>query len=307
MFAFFVHNIDPFAIRFDGLNFIDGIRWYGVCYALSFIIALYMFNVYTEKGQSRMPKEANISFVTYAILGVFIGGRVGYMLMYSLGEFWAKPLSIFAIWHGGMSSHGGFIGVVVAIFLFCRKTKIKAFELGDICASIAPVGLFLGRIANFINGELYGKITNVPWAVAFPQSDPYSMLAKPRHPSQLYEAALEGLLLFAYVQIRFWKSKKNLPHGQLSGEFLILYSALRIYVETYREVDAPLIFGLSRGQFYSLFLLIAGIFLVFYSKFTGKEGPRVEYGPPAAGGSAALRAAWKALLIKNLKKFLTKN
>lgn len=272
MFAYLIHNIDPFFIKFDEWLPIEGIRWYGVCYVLSFLLALFALNWYTNCDKSPMSEEDNASFITYVILGVLIGGRLGYMLMYNINEFILHPLSIFAIWRGGMASHGGFIGVVVSMFLFCRKRKINILELGDICSSIAPAGLCIGRIANFINGELYGKITNVPWAIIFPQSDPntarlYEIPA--RHPSQIYEAFSEGFLLLIYMQLRFWFSKK-LSAGQLSGEFLLGYSIARIVTEIYREADASLILGLSRGQFYSIFLAFAGIILIFYSRYKAR-------------------------------------
>ncbi|MDE6432094.1 MAG: prolipoprotein diacylglyceryl transferase [Opitutales bacterium] len=268
MLAYLIHNIDPFLIKFENDGPISGIRWYGVCYVISFLLVLYMLNLYTRTERSPLTRENNMSFTTYAILGVLIGGRLGYMLMYNLDVFLIHPLSIFAIWEGGMASHGGFLGALIAILIFCKRYKINALQLGDICASIAPAGLFIGRIANFINGELFGRITTVPWGIIFPQSAPnvtklYNIPA--RHPSQLYEAGAEGLLLFIYVQLRFWFSK-NLSKGQLSGEFLILYSIARIFTELYREPDAPLILNLSRGQFYSIFLAIIGVLLILYSK-----------------------------------------
>ncbi len=273
MLAYLIHNIDPFFIKFSDWLPIEGIRWYGVCYLLSFLIALYMLNLYSQLGYSSLSKENNISFITYGIVGVLIGGRLGYMLMYNFSAFVSNPLSLFAIWEGGMASHGGFIGITLAIFIFCKRYKINALELGDLCASIAPLGLFLGRIANFINGELFGKITYVPWAIIFPQSEPnitklYEI--PPRHPSQLYEAFTEGFLLFIYVQLRFWFSK-NLSKGCLSGEFLLLYSIARIFIEIYREADAPLICHISRGQFFSIFLAIIGIVLIIYSKYIRKQ------------------------------------
>ncbi len=268
MIAYLIHNIDPFFIKFSDWAPIEGIRWYGVCYVISFIFALYMLNLYTRMERSPLSRENNMSFITYAILGVLIGGRLGYMLIYNLDTFLTYPLSIFAIWQGGMSSHGGFLGATIAIIIFCKRYNINPFELGDLFSSIAPAGLCIGRIANFINGELFGKITDVPWAVIFPQSAPnvaklYEIPA--RHPSQLYEAFAEGFLLFIYVQLRFWFGQK-LSKGQLAGEFLILYSIARIFTEIYREADDLLICGISYGQFYSIFLAIAGFILIIYSK-----------------------------------------
>jgi phosphatidylglycerol:prolipoprotein diacylglycerol transferase len=167
-----------------------------------------------------------------------------------------------------MASHGGFIGVALAMAWIAFKFKIPFLLLGDLLSSIVPVGLFLGRIANFINGELWGKVTTVPWAVIFPNSalpgTPFDLIA-PRHPSQLYEAALEGLVLLAYTQWRLWRTNALKTPGRLSGEFLILYAIVRIVGEQFREPDAGLIFGMSRGIFFSLFLLAAGVLVIFHA------------------------------------------
>jgi phosphatidylglycerol:prolipoprotein diacylglycerol transferase len=190
------------------------------------------------------------------------------MVMYNLKEFMSHPQSVFKIWEGGRASHGGFIGVALAVCVFCKLNKVSILQLGDICSSIAPIGLFLGRIANFVNGELYGKISCVPWAIIFPQSDPDVLTVEeilPRHPSQLYEGFAEGFLLFIYVQLRFWLSR-NPPKGQLTGEFLIGYSIARIATEVYRETDMSKILGLSRGQFFSIFLFAAGVMLIHSAK-----------------------------------------
>jgi phosphatidylglycerol:prolipoprotein diacylglycerol transferase len=263
--GYYIHSIDPFAIKFPEGWCIEGIRWYGLFYLLAFAFTIFALNFYTSKGKSPLTREQNSSFLSYAIGGVVIGGRLGYMLLYYFDKFIENPLEIFAVWHGGMSSHGGFVGVIIAMIMFCGRNNIRLMVLADICSTIAPFGFFLGRIANFINGELYGKITDVKWAVVFPKSayltsNLYSIPA--RHPSQLYEAFLEGLLLFTYVQIRFW-SKKTISPGRLSGEFLTLYAVFRIFTECFREPDAALILSMSRGQFYSIFLLIFGILLIF--------------------------------------------
>ncbi|MDR1414172.1 MAG: prolipoprotein diacylglyceryl transferase [Puniceicoccales bacterium] len=263
----YVHSINPFAIKFPDGWCIQGIRWYGLFYLLAFAFTIFALNFYTLRGKSRLTREQNFSFLSYAIGGVIIGGRLGYMLLYYFEKFLKNPLEIFAIWHGGMSSHGGFAGVIIAMIVFCKRNNIRLLPLADICSTIAPFGFFLGRVANFINGELYGKISEVKWAVIFPQSTYFTaniFEISARHPSQLYEAFLEGLLLFAYVQIRFW-SKKNIAPGQLSGEFLILYAIFRIFTECFREPDAELILAMSRGQFYSIFLLIFGIVLAWIS------------------------------------------
>ncbi|MDR1256014.1 MAG: prolipoprotein diacylglyceryl transferase [Puniceicoccales bacterium] len=264
MFAHIIHDIDPFLVKFGNWAFMEGIRWYGVCYATSFIVALLMMNWYTDRERSPFSRDQNVSFLSYGIVGVVVGGRLGYMLMYNLSRFIHDPVSALRIWEGGMASHGGFVGVALAMWIFCKVHKVNLLELSDICSSIVPFGFFLGRIANFVNGELYGKISYVPWAVIFPQSDPEALLMDeipPRHPSQLYESFAEGLLLFMYMQLRFWFSK-NPPRGQLTGEFLVGYSIARIVTEIYREVDASKILSLSRGQFFSVFLFIVGTTLI---------------------------------------------
>jgi phosphatidylglycerol:prolipoprotein diacylglycerol transferase len=196
----------------------------------------------------------------YCIIGgVLIGGRLGYVLLYAPMMLIRHPLELFCIWHGGMSSHGGFAGVTLSLLLFAKRQRIAFSSLADVAASVAPLGIFLGRIANFINGEVYGRVTSAPWGIIFPRSVPagYGEFVLPRHPSQLYEALLEGVLLFCYCQLRFWKGKFR--PGQLAGEFLIFYSIVRIFCEFFREPDAPTILSLSAGQFYSLFLLALGL------------------------------------------------
>ncbi|MDR1596026.1 MAG: prolipoprotein diacylglyceryl transferase [Puniceicoccales bacterium] len=263
---YYVHNIDSFALKFPTWFPIDGVRWYGISYLFSFIFTIFALNFYTRRKKSPLSTDQNLSFLNHTICGVLIGGRVGYVVLYSLESFLKNPLEIFAIWRGGMASHGGFIGVIVAMAMFCKKNNVPIFSLADICSTIAPFGFFIGRIANFINGELYGKITTVKWAVIFPKSAHNAVdisLIPPRHPSQLYEAFLEGLILFLYAQMRFWTKRNDKP-GCLSGEFLILYAAFRIFAECFREPDAPLILSMTRGQFYSIFFLILGATLVTF-------------------------------------------
>jgi len=176
------------------------------------------------------------------------------------------PLALLRVWDGGMASHGGFVGVVLAVWWFARRHRLPFLHLGDVLVTTVPVGLLFGRIANFINGELWGRISYVPWAVIFPKSAPDGTpLADiaPRHPSQLYEAALEGALLLAFMQWRFWRSDEVRRHpGRLTGEFFIAYAIARAIGETFREPDASLILGLSRGTFYSLFLVGGGLWLI---------------------------------------------
>ncbi len=264
----YVVDFDPFMIRFPEGFFIEGIRWYGFSYLAGFLLCLFLINLYTKKNRSKLSLDDNYSLLFYMLLGVMIGGRVGYMLFYNLGGFLDNPLSLFEIWKGGMASHGGFLGVVIAVFAFAKKKKLTFFYISDIVVSVASIGIFFGRLANFINGELWGKISNSPLAMIFPNSEvgmPVELIS-PRHPSQLYEAFAEGLFLFIYMQYRFWKG--NLKVGILSGQWLLLYAIGRIFCEMFREPDRgiSLILGMSRGTFYSVITLIAGLAIIVYSK-----------------------------------------
>ncbi|MBQ6534626.1 MAG: prolipoprotein diacylglyceryl transferase [Opitutales bacterium] len=274
MLAHFVVDFDPFAFRFPEGWGIEGVRWYGLSYLAGFVIALLLFNCYYKKGKSPFNPDDNSSLITYLLFGVIIGGRLGYMLFYDFGNFVSNPLSALEIWRGGMASHGGFIGCVVAMILFARSRKAPFWEVSDIVVVSCGPGIFLGRLANFVNGELWGKISDVPWAMIFPNSAPRAELAyiAARHPSQLYEAFAEGLLIFAILQWRFWKSK--LPAGRLSGEFLSIYAAMRVVCEIFREPDvgvAPIL-GLSRGTFYSIITFAAGVAIIVYSNRKARRG-----------------------------------
>jgi phosphatidylglycerol:prolipoprotein diacylglycerol transferase len=203
-----------------------------------------------------------------AVLGVVLGGRIGsYFLYDGWRSFGVDHFGIFKVWDGGMSFHGGLLGVIIAVAWYARSEKIPLPHLFDLLATAAPAGIFFVRIANFINGELWGHVSHVPWAVIFPRSaDPGTPveLIEPRHPSQLYEAGMEGALLFAYMQLRFWRSDAvHAKPGRLAGEFLIAYALARITGEVFREPDASLIMGVSRGTFYSLFMIAAGLFMIF--------------------------------------------
>ena len=268
---YWVHDLSPFLIEFPSTIFgIEGIRYYGVAYLIGFFAVWYFLKICEQKGKLSLNAKDRSDLMTYLILGVLIGGRLGYVLFYDFQDFIKNPFLFFRIDQGGMASHGGFIGVSLALLIFCQNKKFNSLKLID-CISVAtPLGLAIGRIANFINGELWGKISTVPWAVLFPNSPmTFSSLTnyygiQPRHPSQLYAAVSEGFIPLIYLQFRFWYTKTS--SGQLTGEFLILYSLLRIFNEVFREPDASLIAGISRGQFYSIFLLILGICFWFYAK-----------------------------------------
>ena len=266
---YWVHNLSPFLLEFPKNPLgLEGIRYYGLSYLLGFLFAwLFLYFSYKKEKFPMNAKERS-DFMTYIILGVLIGGRLGYMLLYDLNDFITNPLLFFRIDQGGMSSHGGIMGLLFVNFLFAKKSNYNPWSLGDCIVAIGPLGIMLGRLANFINGELWGKITSAPWAVLFPSS-PMSFSAltgyygiQPRHPSQLYASFSEGFIPLIYLQYRFWFTKYS--SGQLIGEFLILYSVFRILNELFREPDAALIMGLSRGQFFSLFIL--GIGLVIFVK-----------------------------------------
>lgn len=269
--AYYVVDFDPFALRFPDGWFLDGIRWYGLSYLAGFVIAMLLFNLYSKKGRSPLTPDDNSSLITYLLFGVIVGGRLGYMLFYDFGNFVSNPLSLFQIWKGGMASHGGFIGVVLAMLCFARAKKVSFWKIADIVTTACTPGIFLGRLANFVNGELWGKVSDVPWAMIFPRSAAAGTAVEniaARHPSQLYEAFAEGLLIFAFLQWRFWRG--NLPKGRIAGEFLSLYAVVRIVCEVFREPDVGVepILGLSRGTFYSVLTLAAGLAIIAYSKFS---------------------------------------
>ena len=262
--AYWVDNISPFLIRFHGEI---GIRYYGLAYLLGFLTGVVLFHLYARAGRSQLPEARIADLMAAVVLGVLVGGRLGYFIFYEPDMVRADPLVILKIWQGGMASHGGMIGVAVALAWFCRANRLRLLHLGDLVVSAAPAGLFFGRVANFINGELWGKMSTVPWAVIFPRSaDPGTPLANiaPRHPSQLYEAFLEGIVLLVLMQLRFWRTDVTTRRpGRLAGEFFIAYALVRMLGEVYREPDVgvPLILGMSRGTFYSIFLIAAGVFL----------------------------------------------
>ncbi len=258
-FAYWEHTPRPFLIQFTE-NF--GLRYYGLAYFLGFVAAGWLLHRYHHARRTSLDLGAALDLMFYLIAGVIVGGRLGYFLFYKPGDFLHDPLILFRVWEGGMASHGGFAGVVVGMWLFARSRKVPFLHVADLVVTTAPVGLFLGRVANFLNGELWGRITDVPWAVIFEKSGGGAL---PRHPSQLYEAALEGLLLLGLMQWRFWKTNvAERQLGRLAGEFLLGYAAVRIFCEIFREPDdgIALILGLSRGTFFSLFLAAAGLWLI---------------------------------------------
>lgn len=266
---YWIHDLSPFLWKFPG-DFANwgpgGIRWYGISYLLGFISAYFLLALYFRQNKSPYDQEQIINLITFQVIGVLIGGRIGYLLLYQGDKFLEDPLSLVRVWEGGMASHGGFIGVFIATLWYAKKSGQSVKPIGDLIVSVVPPGLFFGRIANFINGELWGKTTEISWGVLFPKAPDFAMSVA-RHPSQIYAAIAEGLIPFLYVQLRFWKSSiiQKYP-GHLAGEFLILYAIARIFNEIFREPDASLLMGISRGQFYSIFLILAGIIVILWSR-----------------------------------------
>jgi phosphatidylglycerol---prolipoprotein diacylglyceryl transferase len=300
MLAYYLHDLDPIIFRvYDNI----GPRWYGLAYVLAFICGYALLSLLAKRGYADIPASRVGDFVTgCALFGVIVGGRLGYVFFYK-PEMLREPLSILRVWEGGMSSHGGMIGLLLFTLYYAHRHKLSWANLGDNLGVAAPLGLFFGRCANFINGELYGRAANVPWAMQFPkelldhpaeadraiaacaQIDPslttpeaivgavhrqsqvkevLRTILTPRHPSQLYEAFFEGIILFAILWIV--RTRTRQPNGVLMGLFFICYAVFRIVIETFREPDATLIAGFTRGQFFSFFLIAIGVAFVVAAK-----------------------------------------
>jgi phosphatidylglycerol:prolipoprotein diacylglycerol transferase len=254
-------HIGPLAIRWYALSYILGLLL-GWAYARVLIRSGRLWGGKTSKNSAPMTVIDFDDFVLWVTLGVILGGRAGYVLFYNLPHFTAHPLEIFQLWQGGMSFHGGFAGCVLAVLLFAKSRGISVLSLGDITCAVGPVGLFLGRIANFINGELWGRATDVPWAMVFPTGGPV-----PRHPSQLYEATLEGLVLLIILAVMIRAGALKRP-GLIIGSFAVLYAIARSTCEFFREPDAQLGFlwgGATMGQLLSIPLLLAGLAFIAYA------------------------------------------
>ena len=323
--AEYLHRLNPVLLRLtDSIQ----LRWYGIAYVMGFIAGYWLLVRWARKGVGELKESEVADFITYAALfGVLLGGRLGYMLLYTRDDFFAHPLSFFQITNGGMASHGGIAGLFFFTLYFALKNKRSWPGLGDNLVCAAPLGLFFGRIANFINGELYGRATSVPWAMKFPEeatrwypdaldpelaskaetvrvlalqnganpeswhqqimslsrtSDAFAEGLRPlltaRHPSQLYAAALEGLLLFA-ILFTVREKYPRAPHGLLTGLFFICYALLRILGEQFREPDR-LIHGITEGQYSSLFMILVGAAFLIYAK---RQKPRPAGSVSAAG------------------------
>ena len=255
----FTHNLDP--ILFD-FGFI-AIRWYSLAYIFGIIIGWWYGKKIILKKNHELNQKINLGdfddLITYIIIAIILGGRLGYVVFYNFEYFILNPIEILKVWEGGMSFHGALIGIILATIIFSAKRKIKTLFFLDIIACVSPIGIFFGRIANFINGELVGRVTNIYWGVIFPKIDNLT-----RHPSQLYEAFLEGILLF--LVMNFLYSKKNYKIGSCSSSFLIFYGVFRISAEFFREPDIEvgyLIGSISMGMLLSVLMIFAGSIIYF--------------------------------------------
>ena len=261
-----IHNFDPILIDFGLFQ----IRWYSVAYIVGILLGWQYANKIiklTTKNNLNFKQVSKTQFddlIVYLVIGIILGGRLGYIIFYNLAYYIENFSEVFMLWQGGMSFHGGLAGVIISIIIFSKKTKISFFKFADIVSCVAPIGIFLGRIANFINAELYGKISTLPWAIIFPDAGNAS-----RHPSQIYEAILEGVILFLLINYFALKKKFFFKSGYISGLFLIFYSVLRLFSEIFREPDLHLGLFLnyfSMGAILSFITFISGCSIIFFIK-----------------------------------------
>ncbi|MGD8325522.1 MAG: prolipoprotein diacylglyceryl transferase [Sphingomonadales bacterium] len=256
-----IFSIGPFALR-----------WYALAYIVGLLLAWRYVLKLVDQPHSPMARRHADDFFFWAVLGVILGGRIGYILFYNFDAYMSDPLAMLRLWEGGMSFHGGLLGVTLAMYLFCRHHKLSLFRFADYIACGVPIGLFLGRLANFINGELYGRVTDVPWAFIFPTGGP-----DPRHPSQLYEALMEGLILFVVLWVLFHKTPARRWPGFLVGTYTAGYGVSRFIVETVREPDAHIGFlstGLTMGQTLSIPMILFGLWLMYYGYSHRMDKPK---------------------------------
>jgi phosphatidylglycerol:prolipoprotein diacylglycerol transferase len=297
--AYYIHQLSPFILRF---NEQAGLRWYGFAYVLAFACGYWLLHRLAQAGYGELPPAQVADFITLAaIFGVMLGGRLGWILFYGWSDIRANPWNALKLWQGGMSSHGGILGLVIFTWVYARRHKISWPGLGDNLVVVAPIGLFFGRLANFINGELWGRVITSapppPWAMRFPKEaegqypdlvarayahDPAALADLNR--LQLYEALLEGVVLFTILWVI--RTRMRAPVGFLTGMFFLGYAVLRIIGEQFREPDVgiALTWGLSRGQFLSLFMfLIAAGFFIYAFATRRYQLPGRPGFPPAAG------------------------
>jgi phosphatidylglycerol:prolipoprotein diacylglycerol transferase len=257
------------------------LKWYSLAYLAGILIGYWYLLKLTSQPGSPMARRHADDMIFYATLGIIVGGRLAYVLFYQ-PEILRHPLDIFKLWNGGMSFHGGVIGVSLGILYLARKEGLSWLRVHDYIACCVPFGLFFGRLANFVNGELWGKETDVPWAMVFPTGGPFA-----RHPSQLYEAFFEGIVLFAILWFAFWKTKARYQPGKLVGIFLLGYGCARFGVEYFREADVQLMdfaarTGLHMGQWLTLPMILGGLYLILTAK-----GRRVRVEPIAGSASVS--------------------
>lgn len=259
MMALSFPSIDPVLVRIGPLE----VRWYGFMYLLGFLVGYLVIRSELRRKDGPVPVEAADDLLFYLVLGLLVGARLGYALFYNLEAYLQAPWEVFAVWHGGMSFHGGLIGMIVSGWIFARRRGAPFLELADIGALAAPLGLMLGRIGNFINGELFGRVTTVPWGFVFPGGGPL-----PRHPSQLYEALFEGLMLFA---ILWWLRVRTRNPGEVLCAFLVGYGVFRFVIEFFREPDPQLGFiarWMTMGQILCVVMIFGGLALFTYIRVT---------------------------------------
>ena len=251
---------DPVAIQLGPF----AIRWYALAYITGILIGWGLVRRLVQLAPQVATREQVDDFVTWATLGIVLGGRIGYVLFYRPGHYIDHPLEALYLWQGGMSFHGGAAGVILALYLFTRSQGLSFLGFSDRVTSVVPVGLFFGRIANFINGELWGRVTDVPWGMIFPTGGP-----EPRHPSQLYQAGMEGVILFVLLQVLIHRPALRARYGFVSGAFLAGYGVARIVGELFRQPDAQLGFlfaGITMGQLLSLPMVFIGVWLMWRSR-----------------------------------------
>lgn len=258
-------QVDPVAFSLGSLK----VHWYGLAYLAGFAIAWFLAKRRSRRADLAVREHQVDDLIFYGAIGVVLGARIGYVLFYGMAEFLAEPLMVIRLWEGGLSFHGGLVGVIIGMVVYCRKIQQNFLDVMDFVAPFCPVGLLLGRIANFINAELYGRAADVPWAMVFP-SDVEHL---PRHPSQLYEAGLEGLLLFVILFV--WYSAKPRPRGAVCSLFVLLYGCFRFFVEFFRQPDAHINFDwfgwMSRGQELCLPMIIIGGGVFIWSHINAKN------------------------------------
>ena len=259
-------EIDPIAFSVGPVD----VHWYGIAYVVGIMLGWFYARRLIETprlwaGEAPMSRVQLDDFLVWAAVGIILGGRIGYILFYDFPNVAAEPLRAIQIWNGGMSFHGGFAGTTLAMLLFARRHRIPVWSLFDIVAAVVPIGLFFGRIANFVNGELWGRLSDAPWAVVFPQAGPFA-----RHPSQLYEAGLEGIALLAVLALAIWSFGALKRPGLVTGIFVCGYALSRITVEFFREPDAQLgyLYGgwLTMGMLLSLPMLAVGVWAIFRAR-----------------------------------------